>query len=380
MLPRFRKTSIMAGLLSVHMACTDSGALQLSHPTATNVPSGYVPITDDSIPEGLSDSQLESWLTARNELLGRVRFLQLGVADSMGAELFGEIAAVQVDPSGRVFILDSQAQEVRVFQPDGTYSHTIGGLGDGPSELRGVSNLSVSQNGDVWVMSLTGHSKVFSLVDGEYLATSQLKLPAAGRSCRLGLQRLIVTGVDFEEAGEHVAHEISLPGGSLRHSFGTVYESSNRVVRFIMNMNGPVACMPESDQVAHSFAQMPIVRLYQTNNQLLWTARVMDYRQQVLVEENGGFLQSTAESYDHTVSLHFYPRQHLLLQHERRPPYGDSAPSEVRSFLIDRATGRGALIEGLPQVATIFPGGYVGVYHDPFPRVEIWTGPMEDPQ
>jgi len=48
---------------------------------------------------------------------------------------FGEIGGITVDSRGRVFVLDVQAQHIKVFSPDGTYEQTIGGPGGGPGEL-----------------------------------------------------------------------------------------------------------------------------------------------------------------------------------------------------------------------------------------------------
>ncbi|WP_419949520.1 hypothetical protein [Candidatus Palauibacter sp.] len=48
-------------------------------------------------------------------------------------------------------MLDSQAQEVRVFAADGSYRATYGGEGDGPGELRGAHGLMLDPHGRLWV-------------------------------------------------------------------------------------------------------------------------------------------------------------------------------------------------------------------------------------
>ena len=53
----------------------------------------------------------------------------------IGPTSFGSIAQVAVDSGGRLAVLDFQAQELRVFGPDGAHRGTFGGEGEGPGEL-----------------------------------------------------------------------------------------------------------------------------------------------------------------------------------------------------------------------------------------------------
>ena len=48
---------------------------------------------------------------------------------------FGQIISVDTDDAGNVYIADFQAQEARVFDSEGLYTHTIGGAGAGPGEI-----------------------------------------------------------------------------------------------------------------------------------------------------------------------------------------------------------------------------------------------------
>ena len=61
--------------------------------------------------------------------------LRIGEADGEAAYRFGRIAGVDADGRGRVYVLDQQAAEVRVFDADGRFLHTIGRKGEGPGEL-----------------------------------------------------------------------------------------------------------------------------------------------------------------------------------------------------------------------------------------------------
>jgi hypothetical protein len=61
----------------------------------------------------------------------------LSIGETIGDEAyqFGQIVSVDTDAAGNVYIADFQAQEVRVFDTEGVYTHTIGAPGAGPGEI-----------------------------------------------------------------------------------------------------------------------------------------------------------------------------------------------------------------------------------------------------
>ncbi|MCE2422239.1 MAG: hypothetical protein J4G03_02800 [Gemmatimonadetes bacterium] len=54
--------------------------------------------------------------------------------------LFGTITAVARDERGNVVVGDSQANEIRVFDPTGVHLRTLGGVGEGPGEFEALSD------------------------------------------------------------------------------------------------------------------------------------------------------------------------------------------------------------------------------------------------
>lgn len=70
--------------------------------------------------------------------------LRIGTAarDAPEAEQFGTVVSLASDPRGRIFVLDWLSQAIRVFLPDGTFSHTIGRRGRGPGEFEGAWELA----------------------------------------------------------------------------------------------------------------------------------------------------------------------------------------------------------------------------------------------
>lgn len=78
--------------------------------------------------------------------------LRIGVDDGDGPELFGRIADIAVDAYGRIYILEGQAQEIRVFDADGNFLRTIGRRGEGPGEFQGAAALLWGPDGHLWVV------------------------------------------------------------------------------------------------------------------------------------------------------------------------------------------------------------------------------------
>lgn len=61
--------------------------------------------------------------------------LRIGVAEGDPDYQFGQIGDIAVDSSGQIYVLDRQAQHVRLFDAEGEYLRTIGAPGDGPGQL-----------------------------------------------------------------------------------------------------------------------------------------------------------------------------------------------------------------------------------------------------
>lgn len=81
-----------------------------------------------------------------------VEELRLGSLESDGPEMFGQVRSVEVDAAGRIWVLEGQAQEIRVFDATGEYVRTVGRKGGGPGELSNAVRLDRAPDGHMWVM------------------------------------------------------------------------------------------------------------------------------------------------------------------------------------------------------------------------------------
>jgi hypothetical protein len=67
--------------------------------------------------------------------------LRIGAVDGDPDYQFGSVAGVAVDSRGRIYVLDGQLQQIRVYSPDGRFEQAFGRSGDGPGELRAAMTL-----------------------------------------------------------------------------------------------------------------------------------------------------------------------------------------------------------------------------------------------
>jgi len=77
--------------------------------------------------------------------------VRIGTMDGTGPDIFGRITSIEVDAAGRVYVLEAQSQELRVFDRDGTHVRTIGRKGGGPGEFTRAVMVKTGPDGNIWV-------------------------------------------------------------------------------------------------------------------------------------------------------------------------------------------------------------------------------------
>lgn len=78
---------------------------------------------------------------------------EIGTRTGEGPEAFGDVSSLAADQAGRLYVVDSGAQEIRVFGPDNRYVTRFGRRGGGPGELlwSGV-RVSLSSPNLLWIV------------------------------------------------------------------------------------------------------------------------------------------------------------------------------------------------------------------------------------
>src|SRR5512134_3205390 len=90
------------------LACSESRGAATWSGSIDTLPSGTVVVTNPA--NGLWDSST-AWRV--------VEELRIGALEGEGPDLFGEVSALEADAEGRIYVLESQALELRVFDRAG---------------------------------------------------------------------------------------------------------------------------------------------------------------------------------------------------------------------------------------------------------------------
>lgn len=109
--------------------------------TVDTLPSGRVVITNPDRP---------LWTTAEGWTLREL--FRVGSLEGEH-DAFGEIRDLELGPDGSLYVLDGQADDIRVFGPDGARARTIGRQGEGPGELNAAAGMAWGPDERLWVMS-----------------------------------------------------------------------------------------------------------------------------------------------------------------------------------------------------------------------------------
>lgn len=104
--------------------------------------------------------------------VGVERVGSIGATEGPEESTFGRIVSIAVEETGRLFVLDALAREIRVFERDGQFLRRIGRQGEGPGELS--SPLWMDFSGErLIVLDHAGKLVTFDL-DGELVAERRL--------------------------------------------------------------------------------------------------------------------------------------------------------------------------------------------------------------
>ena len=109
-----------------------------------------------------------------------VEVLRIGSLDET-CDAFGQVYSLAVDGDGRIYVADWQANEVRVFTPEGDCLRSFGRSGEGPGEFGWLVGIAWQPPGYLWAIDgLRSRATVFDSL-GTVLATHRLELGQAAR-------------------------------------------------------------------------------------------------------------------------------------------------------------------------------------------------------
>lgn len=349
---------------------------EVLHPTPPNEPPGNAAvIRSGDLRTGEVGDHAE-WASKIKRLLDARPVLSIG-DDSEGPSNFGRILDAAVSSSGHLFLLDGPSQEVRIFDSAGRFVQALGGVGDGPGEFRYANRIDLTSDGRLVVASRgLPELDVFSQTDSGWIPGTALRLPTAPDDLCVGAGgELVIAGYRREE--NTVVHVIDkAPHDSVR-SFAPGYQADHWLLQDQLG-KGMVACLADPARIVFAYELLPVVRSFDLGSgDLGWTSRIENHHQPVVIHRvrpDGriGIRRGHSGTEDLVAELHAVTRGYLLLQ-VARADRGRNRNMQVLSYLVDADTGSGIYMgnEALPPVLSVFESGYVAMFEDPYPRVEV---------
>ena len=144
----------VAGIVVASPACESSAPPSNWGTVRETLPSGAILVTNTPAADPSPTLKL-------------VEELRVGSLEGGRPESFGALKGLVALPGGGFAVLDSQAQEVRVFGADGSHVATHGRPGEGPGEFVDATGLMVDPRGRIWAADPRGaRMSVFDPVDG----------------------------------------------------------------------------------------------------------------------------------------------------------------------------------------------------------------------
>ena len=134
-----------AGLLAVALVAAACGAGDRAAPSrwggsVDTLASGRIVVRSPDVP-----AWDDTWILEE-------RF-RVGALEGDGHDLFGHIGGLEIGPTGELYVLDDQANELRIFGSDGSFQRAIGREGQGPGELRSPGGLALDSGGTLWLLN-----------------------------------------------------------------------------------------------------------------------------------------------------------------------------------------------------------------------------------
>lgn len=138
--------------------------------------SGWTGTMTDSAGVTITSNGAEGIWSA-DDRWGVVELLRIGSMEGDPEYQFGLIAGIGVTSDGRMFVLDQQAQDLKVFGADGAYLATLGAAGSGPGEFAiGAGPVLVGVGDTVYVPDLQNQRVNRFAPDGSSAGSYRLSL------------------------------------------------------------------------------------------------------------------------------------------------------------------------------------------------------------
>ncbi len=300
--------------------------------------------------------------------------LTIGVSEGDEQEVLGQVADIEVDNDGNMYVLDSEFSQVRVYSPEGTFLHAVGGPGEGPGEFTSPRYLDLDPSGRILVADRTHQITVFERTYGTYRLAMAVPLPFEPNGMCVGDDALLVQGITEDYSG--VIARFSLSGEEMG-SFGEGYETSSFTVRTFLT-SGLIACTRQPETVMYFPLNQPVIYGYSHEGDMQWARRLTDYEPLEFVQEGTSVRFSALSSFEQVAGTVPLPEGHVIVQialstAESRTSVEGERFAELRTYVMSAQTG-GAIYVGstLPRIYAVTAERMYTARTYPFPQLTVY--------
>lgn len=312
-----------------------------------------------------------------DRLLAASEVASIGVFEGPDdAFILGEVGDVVVS-GDQVYVLDVQAENVRVFSTAGAHLTTFGGSGQGPGEFVRPGALTIGPGSEnIWVVDQSGRLSQFSLADmaPRFVGTIQVE-GGVQDVCFAADETLVVHNLLVEESGPL---QRLTTAGEVTASFGhKAYLSPSVSIGYSFINNVRIDCSDHGSWVFYGSA-LGELRGYRGNGELAWIAAITNFTWPDMRELEDGRYTVLAQAHSsELVGLTLLPDETdeaLLVQVSQLESRDEGWRAETRldSYLLDPFTGKGSYVgSDLPLVVAARPGMSATLTDDEYPRIAL---------
>lgn len=106
--------------------------------------------------------------------------LSIGVMEGDLNYVFGDVRGIEADSAGTIYVLDYQAAEVRAYDAEGRYLHTLTRKGRGPGELTEANGMILIGDSALWIQDHAQRMMIAVDLRGEELTRVPMHVRSYG--------------------------------------------------------------------------------------------------------------------------------------------------------------------------------------------------------